>query len=98
MIIIKGVWESVLSVEKLVIIKLTVMKIKTITNLIMEVPRILICVVSESLLTDVDSRARWVDSASSRHVAKMRDFFVDMKRLKPVIIVCTWEITNIVMC
>ena len=31
---------SVLSVEKLVIIKLTVMKIKTITNLIMEVPRI----------------------------------------------------------
>ena len=69
-----------------------------IANLIMEVPRILICVVSESLLTDVDSRARWVDSASSRHVAKMRDFFVDMKRLKPVIIVCTWEITNIVMC
>ena len=40
MIRIKGVRESVLSVEKLVIIKLIVMKIKIITNQIMEVPRI----------------------------------------------------------
>ena len=39
----------------------------------------IICVVSESLLIDVDSGAWWVDSASSRYVAKMRDFFIDMK-------------------
>ena len=38
--------------------------------------------VYESLLTDVDSEAWWVDSALSRHVAKMRDFFVDMKEVK----------------
>ena len=40
MIRIKGVRESVLSVEKLAIIKLIVVKIKIITNQIMEVPRI----------------------------------------------------------
>ena len=40
MIRIKGVRESVLSVEKLAIIKLIVMKIKIITNQIMEVPMI----------------------------------------------------------
>ena len=38
--------------------------------------------VSESLLTDVDFRAWWIDSASSCHVAKTRDFFVDMKEVK----------------
>ena len=38
--------------------------------------------VSESLLTDVDFRAWWIDFASSCHVAKTRDFFVDMKEVK----------------
>ena len=38
--------------------------------------------VSESLLIDVDSGTWWVDSASSRYVAKMRDFFIDMKEVK----------------
>ena len=38
--------------------------------------------VFESLLIDVDSRAWWIDFASSRHVAKTRDFFVDMKEVK----------------
>ena len=42
----------------------------------------IICVVSESLLIDVDSGTWWVDSASSRYVAKMRDFFIDMKEVK----------------
>ena len=42
----------------------------------------IICVVFESLLIDVDSGAWWVGSASSRHVAKTRDFFVDMKEIK----------------
>ena len=40
MIRIKGVRESVLSVGKLAIIKLIVMKIKILTNQIMYVPRI----------------------------------------------------------
>ena len=38
--------------------------------------------VFESLLTDVDSEAWWIDSASSHYVAKMRAFFVDMKEVK----------------
>ena len=38
--------------------------------------------VFESLLIDVDFGAWWIDSALSRHVAKTRDFFVDMKEVK----------------
>ncbi|KAK3008966.1 hypothetical protein RJ639_013383 [Escallonia herrerae] len=42
----------------------------------------IVCVVSESLLADCDSRSWWVDSASSRHVARTRENFVEMKDVK----------------
>ncbi|KAK3012314.1 hypothetical protein RJ639_012614 [Escallonia herrerae] len=45
-------------------------------------PRDIVCVVSESLLADCNSRSWWVDSASSRHVAKTRENFVEMKDVK----------------
>ncbi|KAG8385875.1 hypothetical protein BUALT_Bualt03G0090600 [Buddleja alternifolia] len=38
--------------------------------------------VSESLLANCDLVAWWVDSTSSRHVAKTRDGFVEMKEVK----------------
>ena len=44
--------------------------------------RDIVCVVSESLLADCDSLAWWIDSASSRHVAKTRDNFVEIKEVK----------------
>ncbi|KAF7154487.1 hypothetical protein RHSIM_Rhsim01G0134100 [Rhododendron simsii] len=42
----------------------------------------IVCVVSESLLADTDIGAWWVDSASSRHVAKNKESFVELKEVK----------------
>ncbi|KAG5565586.1 hypothetical protein RHGRI_001486 [Rhododendron griersonianum] len=42
----------------------------------------IVCVVSESLLADTDVGAWWVDSASSRHVAKNKESFVELKEVK----------------
>ncbi|KAK3041384.1 hypothetical protein RJ639_001582 [Escallonia herrerae] len=58
----------------------TVLKIKMekISSLKKD-PRDIVCVVSESLLADCDTRSWWVDSASSRHVAKTKENFVEMR-------------------
>ncbi|KAF9618293.1 hypothetical protein IFM89_000928 [Coptis chinensis] len=45
-------------------------------------PRYLICVISKSLLAYCDEEAWWIDSASSRHVTKSINYFVDIKELK----------------
>ncbi|KAK2985165.1 hypothetical protein RJ640_011986 [Escallonia rubra] len=45
-------------------------------------PGDIVCVVSESLLADCDSQSWWVDSVSSRHVAKTRKNFVEMRDVK----------------
>lgn len=50
----------------------------------------LICVVSESLLADSDGNAWWIDSGSSRHVAKSKEHFVDMCRHPKMIYWCTF--------
>ncbi|KAG5550800.1 hypothetical protein RHGRI_015682 [Rhododendron griersonianum] len=42
----------------------------------------IVCVVSESILADTDVGAWWVDSASSCHVAKNKESFVEMKEVK----------------
>ncbi|KAK3040428.1 hypothetical protein RJ639_028677 [Escallonia herrerae] len=42
----------------------------------------IVCVVSESLLADCDTWSWWVDSASSRHVTKTRENFIEMRDVK----------------